>query len=524
MDISITMGKANDEVGVLSQNFSTMKEIVSNIHQDVRDLVENATAGNLSYRANPDKYPGDWREVIIEFNELMNTIMLPIDETADTLQKISGGDFNARIISEYRGDFDRIKKAVNSTAIDLDRYLAEKTNAEKELFEAEQKANRAKSEFLFHMSHEIRTPINAIIGMTKIAENTEDISRLKYCLNTISVSSVHLLGIINDVLDMSKIEAGKFELENVPMNIDKVLSKVSNIISGNIAKKSQKFSIETDDNLHRNYIADDLRLSQVLTNLLGNAVKFTPEGGKITLRVKEIARDERTNTLHFLVADTGVGMTDKQISRLFNAFEQADGSISRRFGGTGLGLAISKSIVEKMGGCIWVESEPDAGSTFGFEVCFERISSHYIMLGSSETETDKSTELADLSGIHIILAEDIEVNQEIFIALLENTKISIDIAENGLIAVSKFKENPDKYDLIIMDVHMPVMDGYQATKAIRETGIPKAKSIPIIALTASAFKEDIDRCVESGMNDHLSKPIVEKDVIEKIKLYARRVA
>jgi PAS domain S-box-containing protein len=386
-----------------------------------------------------------------------------------------------------------------------------------------EKANQAKSDFLSRMSHEMRTPMNAIIGMTKIAEKTDDVSRLRHCLSTINTSSVHLLGIINDVLDMSKIEAGKFELEKIPMNIEKMIIKVSNIIIDNIEKKNQKLNIKIAKDMDLDYIADDLRLSQVITNLLSNAIKFTPEKGEITLAVEKIERKGDVNTLRFSVTDTGIGMTKEQIARLFNAFEQADGSISRKFGGTGLGLAISKNIVEKMGGRIWVESEVGAGSSFIFEVDLER--SPLQEAASPETpdiKTDTAPETPDLSGVNIILAEDMEINREIFIALLEETSIIIDTAENGLIAVSKFRENPEKYDLIIMDVQMPEMDGYQATRTIRAMDTPKAKNIPIIAMTANAFKEDIDRCLEAGMNDHLAKPIDEKSVIEKIMLYSGR--
>ena len=654
MDIHIPMRKADDEVGKLSQNFSTMKEIVIGLHQEIKDLVENATSGNLSYRANSDQYPGEWSKVITKFNELMDTITLPIDEAADTLHTIATGDFSARILSEYQGDFDRIKKAVNSAAIDLDRYLAEKEKAENDLLIAEQKANRAKSEFLSRMSHEMRTPMNAIIGMTKIAETTDDAARIKHCLTTISISAGHLLGIINDVLDMSKIEAGKFELDNAPLNIEKTLMKVAGIVLDNMEKKDQRFNVVLSKDLHLSYIADDLRLSQVLTNLLSNAVKFTPDNGSVTLTVEEVEQFEHANMLRFSIADTGIGMTEEQISRLFNAFEQADGGISRKYGGTGLGLAISKSIVEKMNGRIWVESEPGVGSTFIFDVKLERAANrdvitfdglhpedikllvvesddvvrrHFISITDSfgigadpaantdealalmqearyydrmydiifldydlpgingvdfanslnrlidnntviiittylewhnveklafdsnithfiakplfpssilnainETigstlkkhviKPDDVSETPDLSGVRILLTEDVDINREIFIALLEETGVSIDIAENGLIAVSKFTENPDKYDVIIMDVQMPEMDGYEATRAIRQSDLPHAKTIPIIAMTANAFKEDIDRCLKSGMNDHLAKPIDEKAVIAKIVQYS----
>jgi len=387
------------------------------------------------------------------------------------------------------------------------------------------KANKAKSDFLSRMSHEMRTPMNAIIGMTKIAEKTDDISRLKHCLSIIDTSSAHLLGIINDILDMSKIEAGKFNLENIPMNIEKIMTKVSNIIIDNIEKKKQKFSVNMAKNLEMNYIGDDLRLSQVITNLLSNAVKFTPENGKITVTVEKTGGKGNMNTLRFSVADTGIGMSKEQIARLFNAFEQADGSISRKFGGTGLGLAISKNIVEKMGGRIWVESKEGAGSRFIFEVGLERAAvQEEEAPDSPEIKTDMAAETPDLSGVTILLAEDMEINREIFIALMEETRISVDTAENGAAAVSKFRENPEKYDLIIMDVQMPEMDGYQATRTIRAMNTPKAKSIPIIAMTADAFKEDVDHCLEAGMNDHLAKPIDEKSVIEKITRYLGRGA
>ncbi|MCL2497534.1 MAG: ATP-binding protein [Symbiobacteriaceae bacterium] len=657
MDIALPAGGANDEVGRLADNFTTMQQMVTGIHQEIKNLVEHATNGNLGYRANPQEYHGAWRDVIIRFNDLMDTIIQPINEAANTLHMIAGGDFTARISNQYMGDFGRIKEAVNSTAIDLDRYLQAKTEAEYELFLAEQKANRAKSEFLSRMSHEMRTPMNAIIGMTKIAETTQDVSRLKYCLDTIGVSSLHLLGIINDVLDMAKIEAGKLELENVPMNLEKTLMKVCNIVVGNMEKKEQRFAVVLSRDLHLNYIADDLRLSQVITNLLSNAYKFTPVGGKITLSVEEKEHVDNIVTLRFTVTDTGIGMDEEQISRLFNAFEQADGSVSRKFGGTGLGLVISKNIIEKMGGSIWVESTPGVGSTFYFEVRMERgthqdtvifdgirpedirllivegdedVRRHFVNIAESfginphvatnaaetlvlveraahsgrsydmvfldydisgsedasfmhelisiidrdtvifitaylewnriekfaydngltrfitkplfassvldainevigtslqgsgvKTEVSIGTELPDLSDVRLLLAEDVEINREIFIALLEDTHVKIDIAENGAIAVSKFLEDPNRYDMIVMDIQMPEIDGYQATMAIRDMDLPQAKMIPIVAMTANAFKEDIELCLASGMNDHLAKPIDEKAVIEKIVFYTK---
>jgi len=370
--------------------------------------------------------------------------------------------------------------------------------------------------------------MNAIIGMTKIADTTDHIDRLKYCLNMISSSSAHLLGIINDVLDMSEIDTGRFELENVPLSIRNTLKKVSGAVHDMVESKKQAFEVRIGDGMSHSYIADDLRLTQVLSNLLSNAIKFTPEGGKITLSADVAGQNETTDSIRFTISDTGIGMSADQQRRLFSAFEQADGGASRRYGGTGLGLAISQSIVERMGGKIRVESTPGAGSVFIFDVDLERASvpgdgaqgsGDSGKPESSGKAADSVSAVPDLSSIRILLVDDVDINREIFIALLEDTGISIDVAENGLDAIGKLKESPGKYDLIIMDIQMPVMDGFQATRLIRDMDFPNAKTIPIIAMTANALKEDVNRCIECGMDDHLAKPIDEKSVIGKIRQY-----
>ena len=391
------------------------------------------------------------------------------------------------------------------------------------------KNSRAKSDFLSRMSHEIRTPMNAIIGMTKIADNTNDIGKLRYCLATIGVSSAQLLGLINDILDMSKIEAGKFELDFAPFNIEKSLMKVCNLIIDSAERKGQKFDVILGNNMRVHYLGDELRLSQVITNLLSNAVKFTPENGTITLTVEEKQRKEDGSVLRFTVADTGIGMTQEQIGRLFTSFEQADESITRKFGGTGLGLSISKSIIDKMNGTIWVDSEINKGTTFTFDIELKwaaQQSGGVIVNGITPSdlkllivEGKETEDVPDFSDVTLLLAEDVDINREIFITLLENTNVKIDIAENGLIAVQKFTAHPEQYNMIIMDVQMPEMDGYEATKTIRALDLPRAKTIPILAMTANAFKEDVDKCIACGMNDHLAKPVDIKVVIEKILYY-----
>jgi signal transduction histidine kinase/CheY-like chemotaxis protein len=392
------------------------------------------------------------------------------------------------------------------------------------------KNSNAKSEFLSRMSHEIRTPMNAIIGMTAIAEGTTDSSKIKYCLSTIKTSSAQLLDLINDILDMSKIEAGKFELFMVPLNIENILRKASSLVADKIERKHQSFHLELEEHMQLHYIGDELRISQVITNLLSNAVKFTPENGKVSINVKQLKKEDAYTTLLFSVSDTGIGMTKEHMDKLFISFEQADTSISRKFGGTGLGLAISKTIIEKMNGKIWAESEQDKGSVFYFEIRLQNAAAKddAVLLSGTNLPDEKNIaaeeaidQLPDFSDITMLLAEDIDINREIVISLLENTHIKIETAENGKIAVEKFQEAPGRYTLILMDIQMPEMDGYEAAKMIRTLETPHAASIPIIAMTANAFKEDIDKCLACGMNDHLAKPIDPVEVIRKIAQYSR---
>ena len=379
-----------------------------------------------------------------------------------------------------------------------------------------EQANQAKSDFLSRMSHEMRTPLNAIIGMTKLAENTKDASKLEHCLETIGQSANHLLGLINDILDMSKIEAGKFELHIGNFSIQDVLSKTNNFFVEQLKEKNIKLKLQQHKNIAPGYIGDEMRLSQVVTNLISNAIKFTPENGEITISARETQHGADSSILRFEVSDTGIGMDEEQINKLFNAFEQADTSITRRFGGTGLGLSISKSIVEMMNGKMWAESTPGEGSTFFFEI--ELVHNTGAL---PDEAAGKITQVVtpDFAGKNALIAEDIEINREIIIALLETTKINIDTAENGRRAVEAFAAESHKYDIIIMDVHMPEMNGLEATQAIRAIGTDKAKNIPIIAMTADVFSEDIDKCLAAGMNDHLGKPINHVEVFAKLTKY-----
>ncbi len=381
-------------------------------------------------------------------------------------------------------------------------------------------ASRTKSEFLSRMSHEMRTPMNAIIGMSKIANQSEDVDKLKYCLEIIYSSSKHLLSIINDVLDMSKIEEGKLELNSTSFNLEEVITKTCNLVMDTVKSKNQKLEVVFSDNMRMDYFADEMRFSQIMINLLSNAVKFTPYDGTITVLTEELEQHSDYSMLRFTVEDTGIGMTSKQIDKLFLAFEQADSSISRKYGGTGLGLPISKHIIEKMDGELWVESILEQGSKFIFEVCFEAIKYKDKNEDIDNIGQEFSLEnIPDFTGKHVLLAEDVEINAEVFKLLLSDTNIDIDVATDGLIAVRKYSEHFDKYDAIVMDIQMPEMDGIEATKTIRTLDIEGAKDIPIIALTANAFKEDFDNCIKSGMNDYIGKPIDINILFNKLWYY-----
>ncbi|MDR2149737.1 MAG: response regulator [Spirochaetaceae bacterium] len=497
---------------------------------------------------------------------------------------------------------------------------------------------QAKTDFLSHMSHEIRTPMNAIIGMTTLAHKAGDMARVQYCLNQIENSSRQLLGIINNVLDMSKIEANKFEINAEEFVFENMIQHVCNVVQVKMDEKGQEFSVDMEDAFTRMVISDELRLSQVLINLLTNAIKFTPDTGKISLSVRKIPLNDETARLRIVVADTGIGITDEQKMRVFHLFEQAESSTTRKYGGTGLGLSISRSIVSLMGGDIWIEDNPGGGSRFVFEitiqwgkVCradklprnlrcslsilvvdddedtlhyFESLLKEFslscdtalcgadaiklverraqdgkpynlifldwkmpdmdgaetalkikeimgetalIIMISAASQNEVMTALSPLglkhflpkpilpstlyntiinlmgytgqkitaddaetlsynwSGKRLLLAEDVEINREIVIGILEETGITIECAENGSRAVQLFTHND--YDIVLMDIQMPVMDGFEATRTIRKLKKASAAACPVIAMTANAFKEDVHACLEAGMNDHIAKPI-----------------
>jgi PAS domain S-box-containing protein len=386
--------------------------------------------------------------------------------------------------------------------------------------EQAERSSRAKGDFLSRMSHEIRTPMNAIIGMTGIARSSRDADKKEYCLEKISDASTHLLGVINDILDISKIEAGKFELSYTDFVFKKMLERVQTVVAYKLEEKHQEFIVNVAPDVPRALVSDEQRLAQVITNLVGNAVKFTPENGRVTLAISLLDESVGVCTLLTEVSDTGIGISPEQQGRLFQSFEQADSGTARRFGGTGLGLAISKSIVQMMDGDIWVESEEGKGAKFAFTYRAARGESGEDD-GASESGgaiTGAPVEAPPrLAGVRILLADDVAINREIAATMLEAEGAVVEEAEDGGRAYEMFKADPDGYDIILMDIHMPKMDGYECSRLIRALDTQRAAEIPIIAMTADVFREDIERCREAGMNEHIGKPIDAKQMIAKLE-------
>jgi len=399
---------------------------------------------------------------------------------------------------------------------EMERNIAETNERLTEALKHANAASEAKGTFLSNMSHEMRTPLNTIIGMASIGKSTPSAERKDYALGRIEEASSHLLSVVNDVLDMSKIEAGKLELMQADFRFDSVLTKAVNSVILRMEQKGQHFCVAPDDSIPAVISGDEQRLTQVLINLLSNAAKFTPDGGSIKLTAKLESEENRVCTISVAVSDTGIGITRQQSEKLFHAFEQADSGMSRKYGGTGLGLAISKRIIEIMGGEIRLDSEAGKGSTFTFTFKAARSASiEELAVNQPDSETVPAGEFG---GCRILLAEDVEINREILMVSMEGTGAEFDCAENGVKALQLLSENPDKYDLIFMDVQMPEMDGLEATEKIREAG----NKIPIVAMTANVFREDIEKCLQAGMDDHIGKPLDMGKVIEKVRKYRRK--
>ena len=380
-------------------------------------------------------------------------------------------------------------------------------------------ANKAKSAFLLSMSHDIRTPMNAIIGFTNIALHQNTVSDIHDSLEKVQKSSNHLLSLLNDVLDFSRIESGKVTLSPEPVDMTQLTDHVQAIMNGLLFNRDLTFEVHRESPKNPYVLADVARIREVLVNLLGNAVKFTKDGGKITLEISSSpGADEKHIITRYVVRDNGIGMSEEFQKKLFDPFSQEDDANARtQYKGTGLGMAITKKYVDLMGGSIAVESKKGVGSTFTVEIPLE--------LTEQVIPSEQKQHLQrDLTGIHVLMAEDNDLNAELATAILENAGMTVTRASDGKEVVDLFQNHPrGTYDLILMDIMMPNMDGHQAAKAIRALGIERsdAVTIPIIALSANAFIDDIQESLDSGMNDHISKPINIEELIATITKYMK---
>jgi signal transduction histidine kinase/ActR/RegA family two-component response regulator len=393
-------------------------------------------------------------------------------------------------------------------------------------------ASRAKSEFVANMSHEIRTPMNAVLGVAYLLENTPLTQAQKEYVGMIRSSGQMLLGVLNDVLDFSKIEAGRMELAPQPFLLREVLDSLSNVMSLPANARGISLAIDADDEVPAVLVGDAMRLQQILLNLVGNAVKFTERGGVSVRVMLEQAAAEQGLRLRFTVRDSGIGMDLEQQSRLFSAFNQADASTTRRFGGTGLGLAICRRLTELMGGDISVRSTPGAGSEFvvtlPFGVADEDVPVEHPALQTAAAQgwlMSETPALQDappepepalaprLQGLRLLLVEDHPLNQLVARGMLEHAGASVEVAENGQLAVDRLRDRAEDYDIVLMDVQMPVMDGFEATRHIRHT---LGLKLPVLAMTAGVMQSEQDQCIDAGMDDFIAKPLDVEQMLDTI--------
>ena len=419
---------------------------------------------------------------------------------------------------------DRVAGQIGLARTDITAVMQKERSRQELLKQAlteAEKANKAKSRFLSSMSHDIRTPMNAIVGMSELAlRDLDDKEKLKEDLAVIKASSSHLLSLINDVLDMSKIESGYLQISDEPIDLYKKVKDIEAVMRPIFDEKGQCFTVHLTDIVSRYVLCDSLRLQQICINLLTNASKFTPRGGRIEFTVQELAGagDEKFGNYRITVADNGVGIKKEHLDQIFEPFNRGDHAKHTQVEGTGLGLPIVKNIVNAKGGTIGVQSVLGKGSVFTVNIPLKRDKSGTADNGGERKSVFIGREKY-FTGKKILLAEDHPINALVARRLLEAIGATVIIVKNGLEAVEAFTKEPNVFDLIFMDIQMPLMDGLEATKAIRSSYIPRAQNIPIFAMTANAFGEDVQRCLAAGMNGHISKPIEIATVIDSVEAY-----
>ncbi len=425
-----------------------------------------------------------------------------------TIRRLTGSKDDKRIRSVGAGFCDIDEEMRDSLA---------KNQALSDALEAAQEASKAKTVFLSNMSHEIWTPMNAILGLDALALNEPDISdTTREHLEKIGESAKHLLGLINDILDMSRIESGRIVIKNEEFSFFRMIDHINTMFSGQCEEKKLEYKCDISGEPAEYYVGDVIKLKQVLINILGNAVKFTPENGSVSFDVEKKASFDRKTTLEFKITDTGIGMSKEYLPKFFDTFSQENEGVTNKYGSSGLGMAITKNLVELMNGDIKVESEQGKGTTITVTLTLldsDRKSADYPKVGD-----EKVSEAVNLEGRRILLAEDMSINAEIMVNVLQMRGIEAEAAENGKEAVDMFEAKPaGYYDAILMDVRMPVMDGLEASKTIRSMEREDAKKIPIIALTANAFDEDVQKSLQAGLDAHLTKPIQPEVLFETLE-------